>query len=198
MTNSRRARPHDAARAQVDAYGLEILDDADFAFLATLHHDEIDPVTCAVGYDSRRVFAGSCALPDGEGGPAVGAFELAVYYSRALPANLIGGATTKFTVQRCPEGLYADRSGGAVSCVPARRKRSGARETARSPCSSFDRVTSAPATIRVHIRSCPNPRACEAVSRQVTRVARADARPRSARLRARLVPRRRECVSCAS
>ena len=131
-------------------------------FIAILTHDELDPVTCTVSYDRQFEFAGYCSLPFGVSShPAVGDFELAVYYGSESPTNLIGGATTKFRVHHCPEEFYASRGAASCETCPADKVRC-------SKNSTITKLELRPGQYRLndgilaeYIRSCPNPRACK-------------------------------------
>ena len=142
-----------------DASGSAILDDHELLFVATLTHDDVDAVSCTVAYDREFEFSGTCVLPLVKSRPAVGDFELAVYWQ----GDLIGGTTTTFTVHRCPEEFYyASLAGAASSCEPCPDTVSCTRN------STLAELELRPGHYRLtteifaeHIRTCPNARACK-------------------------------------
>ena len=145
-----------------DAYGFAILDQHELLFVAILANDEFD-IDCSVAFDPHYQFSGSCSLPFGVSShPAVGDFELAVYYySSESPTNLLGGGTTKFRVHHCPEEFYASRGAASCEVCPAERVKCSKNLT-------IEKLDLRPGNYRLndgilaeYIRSCPLPRACK-------------------------------------
>ena len=145
-----------------DGDGVAILDDHELLFVATLTHDDAGAVSCTVAYDREFEFSGTCVLPFVESRPAVGDFELAVYWQ----GDLIGGTTTTFTVHRCPEEFYYasyTSLAGAASCEPC-----PADAVSCTRNSTLAELELRPGKYRLnrlvlatHIRTCPNARSCK-------------------------------------
>ena len=147
----------------MDAYGKEILQDADLSFSTELSHydDSTEPVVCEVVYENES-HVGMCQLPsDDDGHPLAGSFSLDVSYG--VNNNRIGGTAVAFTIDNCPEHYYADpMSDGRTTCQSCS-------DMVKCPSNiTLSRLNERPGSYRLnehvsaaYVRTCPNRAACD-------------------------------------